>query len=429
MPHDATDQRLPHETPADWLRGDLYARVGAGPALFDLLQGQCLDGIWYWSLEPPYSEWLSPQFKALFGDADRDGAAPPGWWTARIHPEDRPAAREAFERHKADPDHPYDVTVRCPHRDGRTLWVRCRGAILRDETGRPLRMLGGLTDITSIKQKEEALEGRNREMHVHIVELQDQEQRLEAQAEELVTLAESLEQARADLEELNAQKDKFFSIIAHDLKSPFNPLLGFSELLAAEGADLPRDRVSEYGALLHRAATEAFKLLEDLLDWSRIQLDRIDYDPGAVSLSELIERNIARYQYAAQAKGVRLRTDAVEEHVAWADPRMLDTVARNLLSNAIKFTRSGDSIAFATSTDHGSVVLTIRDTGVGMTAEKAAGLFQVGAYRSVVGTGGETGTGMGLIICKELVDRMGGTIRVDSTPGDGTTFILTLPQA
>jgi PAS domain S-box-containing protein len=411
------------------LKDELYALVRDDPAIFEFLQNGSLDGIWYWDLEDMEAEWLSPRFKKVFGYEDHEMPNTTAWWQANIHPDDLATALDNFEKHKADPTHPYDQIVRYRHRDGHTVWVRCRGLMIRDASGRPIRMLGAHTDVTALKQAEYELERRTTELEAQITELQDQEQRLETQAEELVTLAETMEDARAHLEELNAQKDKFFSIVAHDLKSPFNPLLGFSELLATEGASLPPEKVQEYGALLHRAATEAFKLLEDLLDWSRIQLDRVEFDPGAVDLRDLIATNVSRYQYAAQGKGVLLRTDDVESVCAYGDPRMLDTVVRNLLSNAIKFTPQSGAITFSACEEGGSVVLRIRDTGVGIPPERVASLFDLGSRKSSQGTSGETGTGMGLVICKELMDRQGGSIAVDSAPGAGTAFILRLPKA
>ena len=426
-----------------WLGVELAERLRGDPALLDFIQDGVLDGLWYWDLEGTREEWLSPGLKALFGYADHEVENSVAGWQSLILPEDIDNAMAAFARHEADPGTPYDEILRYRHRDGRVIWVRCRGMILRDEHGRPVRMLGGHIDVTALKQAELSLEHKAQDMAARIEELRDQEERLERQAEELVTLAETLEEARAHQEELNAQKDRFFSIVAHDLKSPFNPLLGFSELLASEGSKLPPEQVAEYGALLHRAATEAFKLLEDLLEWSRIQLDRVEFDPGAVDLRALVQTNIERYHYAAQAKGVAIRTEGLDQPVlAFTDPRMLDTVLRNLLSNAIKFTSPGDFITFAggKGADEGEgegegqprrnlTRLSIRDTGVGIPPDVVPTLLNLDTTRSATGTHGETGTGLGLVICRELMTRQGGTISVESTPGQGTVFHLTLPGA
>ncbi|MBB4312802.1 PAS domain-containing sensor histidine kinase [Roseospira marina] len=414
-----------------WLKDELYALVRDEPGIFEFLQNGSLDGIWYWDMVGMTEEWLSPRFKELFGYADHEMENTPAWWQANIHPDDLAHVLDNLEKHKADPNHPYDQIVRYRHRDGHTIWVRCRGLVIRNARGEPVRMIGAHTDVTALKRAEEELARQTRELGCQINDLRDKEQRLEAQAEELVTLAETVEDARAHLEELNAQKDKFFSIVAHDLKSPFNPLLGFSELLATQGGTLPPEKVQEYGALLHRAATEAFKLLEDLLDWSRIQLDRVVFDPGAVDLVELVQTNLSRYQLAAQAKGVSFRTEGMAPLHAYADPRMLDTVVRNVISNAIKFTRPGDTIALSSAVgdEERTVVLRIRDSGVGIPADRLPGLFALGGRPSSRGTSGESGTGMGLVICKELMDRQGGSIAVESVEGEGSTVILRLVAA
>ena len=416
------------------LEAELADRLRTDPTLLGFVQDTLLDGLWYWDLESDGEEWLSPGFKALFGFADNEIENSVRGWQSLMHPDDVPRAKAAFMRHRDTPDSVYDETLRYIHRDGHTVWVRCRGIILRDDRGKPARMLGAHTDITDLKCAEADLTKTTLDLRAQIVELQDQEQRLEQQAEELVVLAEGLEEARADQEKLNAQKDRFFSIIAHDLKSPFNPLLGFSELLASEGAQLPPEKVAEYGALLNRAAMEAFKLLEDLLDWSRIQLDRVDYDPSALDLRGMVRTNIDRYHYAALAKGVSLRTEGLEEAVhVYADPRMLDTVLRNLISNAIKFTHADDIITIIAAAldgdgSAGEVRLSVRDSGVGISASALATLLDLDSTISAKGTHGETGTGMGLIISRELMARQGGTITVESVEGVGTTFHLTLPR-
>jgi len=416
-------------TEPHYLEAELNALIQSDIAIWKFIQESSLDGVWYWDLEGMHEEWLSPRFKAVFGYADHEMDNTVDWWQSHIHPDDLKVALDNFEKHKADPNHPFDQVVRYPHKDGHTVWVRCRGMIIRDEAGRPVRMIGAHTDVTALKQAEQALHERAEEMEAQITELRDQEQRLESQAQELVALAESLEETRAGLETLNVQKDKFFSVVAHDLRSPFTPLLGFSEVLATEGGSLPPDRVVEYGALLHRAATEVHKLLEDLLSWSRIQLDRIEVSPDVVNIGALVATNIERYRYAAQAKGVRIEVEETGQARAWADPRLLDTVLRNLISNAIKFTHAGDRIIVSADMAADGVTLSVRDTGVGIAPDHLAGLFDVGARASLTGTGGETGTGMGLMICKEMMDRLEGSIDVESVQGEGTTFRLGLPPA
>jgi PAS domain S-box-containing protein len=152
-----------------YLKAELYQRVREDPAIFDFLQDGSLDGIWYWDLDNPEQEWLSPRFKEVFGYTDDEVPNTPEWWQANIFPEDGDRALENFRRHCADPKHPYDQIVRYRHKDGSTVWVRCRGLAIRDDTGRPRRMLGAHTDVTGIKQAEErlrAIHEASPDMHV-----------------------------------------------------------------------------------------------------------------------------------------------------------------------------------------------------------------------------------------------------------------------
>ncbi|MGF1455490.1 MAG: putative bifunctional diguanylate cyclase/phosphodiesterase [Alphaproteobacteria bacterium] len=142
------------DTDDHYLERELYAKIRSDPALFDFLQNGCLDGLWYWDLENPDQEWLSPRFKAVFGYGADEMANSPDWWKANIHPDDLERVLDNFERHKNDPSHPYDQVVRYRHKSGRMIWIRCRGLIIRDETGRPIRMLGAHTDVTDFKQTE-----------------------------------------------------------------------------------------------------------------------------------------------------------------------------------------------------------------------------------------------------------------------------------
>lgn len=377
------------ESGEHWLKRELYGLVRTDPRIFEFLQDGSLDGIWYWDIEGGREEWLSPRFKELFGYADHEMADTVDWWQANIHPDDLALALENFERHKADPDHPYDQIVRYRHRDGSTVWVRCRGLMIRDEAGQPIRMLGAHTDVTALKRAEQAL-------------------------------------ARA-----NAQKDRFFSILAHDLKSPFNALLGLTEILAEDvHCCLPPEKARDYAQAAHSAAMEAYRLLEDLLEWSRLQFGRLEVDPVPLDLAALAGETVARYGVLANAKSVAIEADFDRPILALADADMLRTVLRNLIANAVKFTPSGGRVTLArASAADGRAALVVADTGVGMSQEQLAGLFQLDAMGSRQGTAGEQGTGLGLLISHEMLARQNGEMAVASAPGEGTRVTITLPEA
>jgi len=423
---DPEDRQSRESRTHHWLERELRQRFREDASLLDFLEGGSLDGLWYWDLEGGTEEWLSPGFKALFGYADDEMENTVAWWQKNIHPDDLAQVLDNFNKHLADPSHSYDQVVRYRHRQGHMVWVRCRGRILRDADGKPIRMLGAHIDVTAQKLAEEKLACRNADLQVQLERLRLQERQLEAQAEELTTMNETLEAARHRLEQLNAQKDRFFAIVAHDLKSPFTPLMGFSELLATQGEHLPPERVVEYGSILNRAATEAFKLLDDLLEWSRLQLERVCFTPDVIDLQSLVRTNIARYAVMAGSKDVTLEAHDLGAMATYADPSMVDSILRNLISNAIKFTPAGGSVTVTLGAEDDRVLVTVADTGIGIPADRMEALGTVDSGSSA-GTLGEKGTGLGLVICKDLAERQGGALSLSSVEGKGTTAVLRLP--
>ncbi|RED45128.1 signal transduction histidine kinase [Aestuariispira insulae] len=260
--------------------------------------------------------------------------------------------------------------------------------------------------------------------------MREQQKSLEKRADELLALTTELTEARDALQESNNQKDRFFSVIAHDLKSPFNALLGFSQLLSEQGGMLAREKVTEYGRMVHQAAEAAYKLLEDLLDWSRLNMDRIEFNPEAFNLCDLMQQNEIRFGPMAAFKEIDLILipPSVRPVRVLADIQMVDAILRNLISNAVKFTHPGGQIILSCKKMGEMVEISIADTGIGIPPDRAAHLFDLGKG-TTQGTQGESGTGLGLQICRELADRQGGQLTFDSTPGEGTTFRFTLPMA
>jgi len=237
-----------------------------------------------------------------------------------------------------------------------------------------------------------------------------------------------IEGQRDELAVLNEEKDKFFSIIAHDMKSPFTALLGLSTILAEKAGTFPKDEVVQYASLIRRAADQAFKLLEDLLDWSRLQLGRMEYSPQVIDVSEVIQTNMVRFQPVAELKQIDIEGKAESGTVATADLHMVDTILRNLISNAIKFTAGGGKVTIDAKANGKWTEVSVTDEGVGIEAERVKSLFDLGEKTSTNGTDGETGSGLGLQLCKELVERHGGEMSVESTQRKGTTFRFTLPS-
>jgi len=249
------------------------------------------------------------------------------------------------------------------------------------------------------------------------------------QAEELVRKKEDLENANLKLSELNATKDKLFSIVAHDLKSPFNALLGFSELLYSNAENSSKEEVREYSKLLLDSATKAHDLLENLLYWAMTQRGSIIYTPLVFDLLPVINNNIDLLQTVAEKKQITIRTELhCKKTEVFADQSLIDIVVRNLINNAIKFTRpSGTITVHCREFDNNSVQIEIEDNGVGIKEENIKKLFRIDQSFSTEGTNREKGTGLGLILCKEFIELNKGVIWVTSEVNSGSRFMFTIP--
>ena len=291
------------------------------------------------------------------------------------------------------------------------------------------RFIGTMRDITERKETERALRETEENLKVQLVELRDKEERLEDQGVRLVALAEDMSAMRDELDDLNKQKDRFFSIIAHDLKSSFNALLGFSEMLIEEGENLSREKVFEYSTLVHQAGRRAFRLLEDLLDWSRLQMGSVEFEPQPMDVGQAIEASVFLFEPIAAAKSIIMTTDHEPKLVVMADRQMVDTILRNLVNNAIKFTREKGTVSLSARAVGEDVEIAVTDNGVGIPPENLERLFLLEEKTSTRGTNGEIGTGLGLHLCKELVHKHGGKIVVESVTGEGSCFRFTLPAA
>jgi len=230
-----------------------------------------------------------------------------------------------------------------------------------------------------------------------------------------------------ELKDLYATREKFISIISHDLKSPFNGILGFADILQQDYNDLRDDERKKYIGYIRDSATMAFKLLENLLDWSRIQTGRIQFTPEQLSLSRLVLENFLLLRPVADKKKIHLYSEIPTDAIAYADRNAVLTILRNLLNNAIKFTSPGGKIVVTSRIISTDTEVIVSDSGVGITKENLSKLFKLGENFKTEGTEKEKGTGLGLLLCKEFVEKNGGTIRAESEPGKGSRFIFSLP--
>lgn len=238
---------------------------------------------------------------------------------------------------------------------------------------------------------------------------------------------EAVRQNEVKLRDLNAQKDKFFSIIAHDLKNPFNSILGLSQLLIEQINEKDYEGIEEYAGYIKQSTQKAMNLLINLLDWSRSQTGRMAFNPEKFDLVELIEENRLLFDGNANQKSITLTNHSSNNLFVYADRQMVSTIIRNLVSNAIKFTKEGKEIVVTAEKNGTNILVSIKDEGVGITPERIDKLFQIDSNDSTPDTNNEMGTGLGLILCKEFVNKHGGDIWVESEPNIGSTFYFTLP--
>lgn len=230
-----------------------------------------------------------------------------------------------------------------------------------------------------------------------------------------------------ELERLSATKDKFFSIVTHDLKSPFQGLIGLSDILIEDYDMLPDEEKLKYIENIRELSQNTLKLLENLLSWSRLNSGRMDFYPVRCNLLQSLIQTVSLKKRIAMNKGITLVDDIPGNITVDADENMLQTVVRNLISNAIKFTKPGGRITLSAVHEGDLVKISVADTGVGISEISLKNLFRLDTKVKTVGTNNEQGTGLGLLLSKEMVDIHNGTITVESVVGEGTTFTVCLP--
>lgn len=226
----------------------------------------------------------------------------------------------------------------------------------------------------------------------------------------------------------NANKDRFFSIIAHDLKSPFIGLLGFTEMMTTDFDDFDHDEIKEMMHEVYNISKNTFALLKNLLDWSRLQTGRMELNTAPLNLKELVNGVVQLLNPNANQKNISITHRIDENILVEADENMLNNVIRNLISNAVKFSNSGDIIQVAAERREGKILISISDNGVGMSQEVVDKLFKIEVNHTEKGTNQEEGTGLGLILCQDLIKKHGSQICVESEAGVGSTFSFSLRE-
>jgi PAS domain S-box-containing protein len=271
------------------------------------------------------------------------------------------------------------------------FWVNTSKIPFVDEYGKVIGVIGIAIDITERKRNELELGRKNDE-----------------------------------LKKLNAEKDKFFSIISHDLKSPFNSIIGLSEMLVDQVKESDYEGIEKYASIILNSSHRAMNLLMNLMEWSQSQTGRMVFTPEKFELNTLIFDVSHLLNEIANQKSIDFEFDLSQKFFALGDKAMISTILRNLLSNAIKFTRDGGKILVSVRENNNELVISVRDNGIGIPQDIISKLFRIDDNYTSPGTHQEKGTGLGLILCKEFVDKHRGKIWVESVEGEGSEFFFTL---
>ncbi|NLO20112.1 MAG: response regulator [Ignavibacteria bacterium] len=279
-----------------------------------------------------------------------------------------------------------------------------------------------IRDISTRKVAEEQMERV-------IEELQIAREVSEQNAHELVLLTNKLSESEEELRKLNTSKDKLFSIISHDLKNPLQGLRGYIDILSNSIGFLEKDDLKEIVDSLNQSSGLIYKLVENLLHWSRIQRGKIEYIPESLSLFQIVDLVLQLNQSVAKQKNISLINNVPCNFIARADPNMINTVIRNLVSNAIKFTNIDGTIIVDAKIEGKQIISSVKDNGVGISKENLDKIFKLDCQVTTYGTANEKGTGLGLVLCDELIQKNFGKLWVESEVGVGTTFYFSLPIA
>ncbi len=284
-------------------------------------------------------------------------------------------------------------------KDGNTIWTQSTLTPVLNSEKEIIRFVAIDTDITALKKAQEMINVQKLEMEVQ----------------------------RDQLEKANITKDKFFSIIAHDLKNPFHSIMGFTDLLIKNYSDFEDTKKQEFLGLINESSQYANNLLDNLLHWSSTQMDRIKYSPIKFDLHSLVNEIQHMLHANVEKKRLALLNLVPEASNVFADKNMIHTVLRNLLSNSIKFTPEEGMISVEATPEDTSLLISVKDNGVGIPIDKQGKFFSFGEFHSTSGTAGEPGTGLGLIICHEFMKKHGGELNFTSESGKGTCFTFNLP--
>lgn len=343
------------------------------------------------------ASYISPSIKNLTGDT------PETYQKKRLRelytPESVDKIKAAFQEElkkekdpKVDKNRTRIIELTILNEKGKKVHVSIHLSFMRDEKGKATGFQGVIRDISDIKKSEAKLKAYSEELKL-----------------------------------LNSDKDRFMKILAHDLRSPFNTILGFSNLLLNNFEKYDNDVVLKNLNLIKNASQKTYNLLDDLLLWSKSQSGMLPFEPGIFEFNEICLESIEEQKELAMQKDITLECKLTSKIYIQSDKNLLKTILRNLLSNAIKFTQKKGNIDILAEYNENSTLITVADNGIGMGTNEISNIWNFEKSYTNVGTAQEKGTGFGLVICKEFVEKHGGKIWIESKKGVGSKFIFSLP--
>jgi signal transduction histidine kinase len=288
-------------------------------------------------------------------------------------------------------------------------------SIIKNQKKQIQNQLDELTNLhTILKEINEEIIEKNEELEKTNTILENQKQ--------------SIVVKNTELQDLNKTKNKFFSIISHDLKNPFQSILGLSGILVDEIETCSSAEIIEFAQAIRISSQNAYRLLENLLEWSQSQIGTISFNPEVIELQQIINDTLRISASTSQAKKITIRSEIQDSFQFIGDRQMISTILRNLVANAIKYTHRFGEIKLTAIKKDNKVQISVIDNGIGLNAQYIEKLFKINEKTSVPGTENERGTGLGLVLCKEFIDKHGGTIWVESELEKGSTFSFSIPQ-
>lgn len=308
------------------------------------------------------------------------------------HPDDAEESKKRFSALIAGSIDNYRIEKRFVRKDGTIVWGDLSVSALKDQNGNVHMVIGMIIDITEKKQAEQILK-----------------------------------QSELRLRELNSTKDTFISILSHDLRSPFTAILGFADILAENVHSYTIETIKEQVDIIRSQASFTLTLLDDILSWAKMQSGKMPFHPVKVQFCMICKMVTRNLKASADAKNIAIDCPEVYPVELEADENMLRTILRNLISNAIKFTPRNGIIHIKADVSQGNALISVSDSGVGIAKEHISKIWDIAASHSTTGTVGEQGSGYGLVLCKEFVEKHGGKIWVESDVGKGSTFCFTIP--